>query len=273
MNPDTQMQVPPPALYAGRVMHARLKPFRHRFSYRLFSLLIDIDDPAASNASWLLRHNRFGVLSFHDADHGFRDGSPLRPWVMRVLADTGLAMEVGAVRLLCFPRLLGFVFNPISIYYVFSPDGACCAVIYEVNNTFGETHTYVAPVSGEGVISQEAEKTFYVSPFIGMKATYAFSLRVPGEKLSIAIHQRDPEGALLVATQSGNRKPLSTREILKAVLRHPLMTLNVVLRIHTQALRLWWKGAALQPRTPKPNATISLATTSPAIATPGSITP
>lgn len=267
------MQVPPPALYEGRVMHARLKPFRHRFSYRVFSLLVDIDDPAAGNVSRFLRHNRFGLLSFHDADHGFRDGSPLRPWVMRVLRDAGLAMDVGAVRLLCFPRLFGFVFNPISIYYVFSPGGACVAVIYEVNNTFGETHTYVAPAGSDGLISQEAEKTFYVSPFIGMKATYAFSLRVPGKKLSVAIHQRDPEGALLFATQAGERRALTSREILKAVLRHPLMTLNVVLRIHTQALRLWWKGAKLQPRTPKPDPTISLATISPALASPESMTP
>lgn len=260
---QVQASVPSPALYQGRVTHARLKPFRHRFSYRVFSLLVDIDDPAAGKISRLLRHNRFGLLSFHDADHGFRDGSPLRPWVMHVLRDSGLALDVGAVRLLCFPRFFGFVFNPISIFYVFTKEGACGAVIYEVNNTFGETHTYVAPVAGGGVISQEAEKTFYVSPFIGMKATYAFSLRVPGEKLSVAIHQRDDEGALLVATQSGQRQPLSTRTILKAVLRHPLMTLNVVLRIHTQALRLWWKGAKLQPRTPKPIPTISLATSSP----------
>ncbi len=254
---------PPPALYEGRVMHARAKPFRHRFSYRVFSVLVDIDDPACSRASRLFRHNRFGLLSFHDADHGFRDGSPLRPWVQRTLAEAGLDIAIGQVRLLCFPRLFGFVFNPVSVWFVFTPAGKCGAVIYEVNNTFGETHVYVAPAGDTEAISHEARKMFYVSPFIGMEATYAFSLRVPGERLSIAIHQRDTEGALLLATQSGFRKPLTSSAILKAVLRHPLMTLNVVFGIHFQALRLWWKGARLETRTPKPQPTISLATSHP----------
>lgn len=245
--------MPESCLYFGHVMHHRLIPVRHRFVYRVFSLLIDLDQaPDIAGRSWLLSHNRFNLFSLHDRDHGERDGSPPRPWVERRLAAQGLDLDGGRIFLLCFPRLLGYVFNPLSVYYCYHRDGRLAAMVYEVKNTFGEQHAYAIPVEpghdAATALSQSCAKTFYVSPFIAMKAEYRFRLEEPGERLALAIRERVEEGRLLIATITGRRAPLDDRRLLRALLAYPLMTLKVILAIHWQALRLWRKGLRLQPR-------------------------
>lgn len=251
---------PPPGLFLSRVMHARLKPVRRRFTYRVFSLFLDIDDVQSSARSCaLLSHNRFNVLSFRDDDHGYRDGRPLRGFVEDTLQRAGIAAKPDAIRLLCFPRLWGLVFNPLSVFYCYTA-GRLSAVIYEVNNTFGDTHAYVAEVAATGTVARhEAAKTLYVSPLIGMQGHYDFALRDPRDRLSLGIKLHDADGLLLTATQSGERRPLTTREAFKAVLRHPLMTLKILGAIHVEALGTWLRGARYVPRPLAPEVPVSRA--------------
>jgi hypothetical protein len=240
----------PHGLYVGRVMHRRLKPFRHRLDYRVFYCLLDLDRLEALPR--LMPHNRRGLLSFQDRDHGHRDGRPLRPWAEAQLAARGIDLGGGPIRLLCFPRVLGFTFNPLSIYFCHRPDGTLGAIIYEVKNTFGDQHCYVLPVDASaGPVTHAQAKEFHVSPFIGMEGTYRFRIRPPDGKLSVLIRQSDPEGELLVAALTGDRRDLDNGALASAFLTHPLMTLKVVGAIHWEALKLWLKGATFHRR-PEP---------------------
>ena len=242
-------------------MHHRLRPHRHRFVYRAAYLLLDLDRLAELDRSLrLFSFNRPNLVSFQERDHGARDGSPLRPWVERQLADHGIEMAVERILLLCMPRWLGHVFNPISIYYCFERGGRLAAVVYEVKNTFGEQHAYVLPIGAEregadAAIRQSCAKTFYVSPFIEMAARYRFRLGPPGEeRLSVVIQEAVKSEPLLVASLTGRRRPLTDRHLLLAGLRNP--THKVLAAIHWEALRLWWKGLTLQSR-PKPAAAVA----------------
>jgi uncharacterized protein len=234
------------ALYVGRVLHARLNPFRHRFQYRVFSLWLDIDQIATTAAELrLFAYNRFALLTFFDRDHGPCDGSPLRPWVEQVLSSVGIAPPSGAIRLLCFPRVLGYVFNPLSIYFCYDRRERLRATVYEVRNTFGELHVYVADAIADatGAIAQSAAKSFYVSPLMQMDARYDFRLKSPGERLTFSIRESGPDGPLLLAKHQADRVALSDWQLAKAFLTHPLLTIKVVGAIHFQALRLFLKGA------------------------------
>ena len=243
------------ALYFGSVMHHRLIPFHHRFRYRVFSALLDLDELDGSlRGLRLLGIGRPGLFSFRARDHGPRDGSSLRPWVERLLAERGLDLDRGPIRLLCFPRLFGYVFNPLSIYFCYDRGEALRAIVYEVKNTFGEQHAYALEVpaarNSAAAVAQQCDKAFYVSPFIGMTSTYRFRIKEPGEALSVLIRQSVPEGEQLIATLHGRRRPLDDRHLLIAFLRYPLMTVKVIGAIHWEALRLWLKGARFHRRPP-----------------------
>lgn len=242
--------MPESCLYVGEVMHCRKRPVRHRFVYRVFSLLLDLDEmpQVAARLRWF-SHNRFNLFSFHDRDHGSRDGAALRPWVERQLARHGIALAGGKIYLHCFPRMLGYVFNPISVYWCYAADGTLRAMLYEVKNTFGEQHAYVLPVApghpAAAPIRQSAAKQFHVSPFIDMNAVYRFRVVEPEERLSILIRESVTEGELLIATHTARRRVLSDGALLRAFAAFPLLTLRVVTAIHWQALRLWLKGVRL----------------------------
>jgi DUF1365 family protein len=247
------------SLYRGEVMHARMKPVPHRFTYRVFNLLIDLGRlDEAARSSRLFSVNRRNLLSFHEIDHGARDGSSLLAHAVRLLAEAGVDVSGGRVLLLCYPRLLGLVFNPLSVYYAYRADGTLAGVIYEVRNTFGEHHSYVAPVepgdlSAAG-LRQERAKLFYVSPFNDLAMRYLFRLRPPTDTVSVRILETDAEGPLLAATFKGERKPLTTRALLAALGSVPLLTATVVAGIHWEALKLWLKGLRLVPRPAAPAA-------------------
>ena len=135
------------ALYVGTVVHQRLKPRRHRLSYRVFSMLIDLDElPQLDRSLRLFRYRRWGALSFHDVDHGDGSDRPLRPWVEACLAEAGIDLNGGSILLLCYPRVFGYVFNPITVYFCRNSDGSVAAIMYEVNNTFRQRHCYLIPV-------------------------------------------------------------------------------------------------------------------------------
>ncbi|HUG62104.1 MAG TPA: DUF1365 domain-containing protein [Methylomirabilota bacterium] len=237
----------PASLYIGDVMHARMKPVGHRFVYRVANLLIDLDRlDEACQCSRLFSVGRFNLFSFREDDHGPRDGSSLRAHVDRLLADAGLARPA-RVLLLCYPRVLGFVFNPISVYYALDADDAPAAMIYEVRNTFGETHTYVAPVEAGDLtaagIRQTRAKRFFVSPFMPMEQRYHFSLLPPGEAVRVRILETDADGPTLAATFVGRRRPLTSRAVAAVFAAMPFHTFKVVAGIHYEAMRLYFKGA------------------------------
>jgi DUF1365 family protein len=244
------------ALYFGEVMHARLKPMGHRFRYRVMSLLIDLDRlDAADRQSPLFGVNRAALYSFNEMDHGMRDGSSLRGYAQRRAADRGIDLTDGRVMLLCYPRLLGFTFNPLSVYFGYRASGELALVIYEVRNTFGDIHAYVLPVK-PGEISnaglrQAQDKLFYVSPFVEMAMRYHFRVSPPGERVKLRILETDRDGPLLAATFNGSRRALTTAALVRSFFSLPLVTIKIVAAIHWEALRLWHKGARLAPR---PNA-------------------
>lgn len=241
------------AIYEGSVMHHRLRPVGHRFTYRVFSLLLDLDElPILAQSLRLLRIERPGIVSFRAADHGARDGSPLRPWAERHFAAAGIT-GIGRIALLCFPRLWGYVFNPLSVYFAYDAADRLQAVLYEVKNTFGGQHAYVLPATGaalgaDGRVRHRAPKDFYVSPFIDMAAAYNFALRPPGEALDLVIRETDADGLFFVASQTGRRQPLDDRHLAAALVRNMVMTFKVIGGIHLEALRLWLKGAPYHPK-------------------------
>lgn len=229
--------------YEGHVMHMRLRPKAHRFRYGLWTLLLDVDRLAQTGrALRLFSTNRFNLLSHHDADHGPRDGSPLRPWVEARLAEADRPRPA-RIRLLAMPRFLGWVFNPLSVYFCEDAEGRLESVIYEVKNTFGDQVPYVLAAEGEGPRRHSQAKEMFVSPFIGMDQTYRFHLAPAGERLAIRIKQGDAQGDLLIATQNGERRALSDATLARLALRAPLLPAQVMAAIHWQALRLWLKGA------------------------------
>lgn len=226
------------AIYEGAVTHTRIFPVRHAFRYRVFALLLDLDELDALKPSWLFARNRAALASFHDRDHGDArpDGRPLRAWVQAKLRDANIEAD-GAIRVLCYPRLFGYVFNPLSVWFCHSRDGALAATIYEVHNTFGERHAYVL-AAGPG---QECDKAFYVSPFLSLDCRYSFDIRPPGEDVLVAIRQSEAGQPVLNAAFSGRRKPFTGAALASALIRHPLMTLKVMAAIHFEAFRLWLK--------------------------------
>lgn len=235
------------AIYRGAVMHARFRPVQHRLQHRVFALLLDLSElTEIERSTRLFRHNRFGLLSFHDRDHGSGDGTPLRGWIDRLLLPLGIRLDGGAIRVLCYPRVLGFVFNPISVWFCHRTDGALAAVVYEVHNTFGERHAYVLPVEGARApgdpVVNEARKAFHVSPFLSMDCAYRFRITPPGQSVAVTIRETEAGEDTLVATFAGDRTPLTGRALLGAWAAHPLMTLKVVAAIHWHAFLLWRKG-------------------------------
>jgi DUF1365 family protein len=247
------------ALYAGPVMHQRLKPLRHRLHYRVYSLLLDLDELASLRLR-CFSVGRFNLFSFHPADHG--DGSATTAAGLRAHVDAKLQEASlptgGAVRLLAMPRVLGYAFNPLSLWFCHAQDGRLQALIYEVNNTFGQRHSYLIEVDpaadgDEGVIAQRCDKQLYVSPFLGMAMHYRFRITPPGERLGVGISVHDDgDDAVLNARFDAERRPLTDTQLLRAFFTHPLLTLKVVAGIHWEALRLWIKGARLHDRPAAP---------------------
>ena len=251
------------ALYRGRVMHRRTRPKAHMLTYRVFWLLLDLTEiDRLDQRVRLFSRNRFNLLSFHDRDHGDRSGAALRPQIETWLARSGVDIAGGPIRLLTMPRVLGYVFNPISLFYCHHADGRLAAVVYEVTSTFGVRHAYVIPVPAEdqasGLIRQRAAKALHVSPFMGMEMDYEFRGRAPGDRLDLTINGLDSQGLLITAAMSAGRRPLKDGAVLSAVAAIPLLTLKVVAAIHWEALKLWMKGVRLRSAPPPAREPVTL---------------
>ena len=246
-------------IYKGFVTHRRFKPLRHYFSYKTFSILFDLTELEDLHKKiGIFSFNRFNIFSFYNKDHGSRDGNDLTEWVKINLKKYNLNFNVSKIKLLCFPRVFGYVFNPLSIFYCY--DGNVLkAILYEVKNTFNEQHTYVFPVNNSSkIITQQCNKKFYVSPFIEMDTFYNFRLTEPGKSIRILIKQTDKAEKILIACQVGKRQVISLKQLLINFFTHPMMTFKIMISIHYEALRLWKKGAIFQKRNIKIKNNISL---------------
>ncbi|MFD0987922.1 DUF1365 domain-containing protein [Methyloligella solikamskensis] len=256
------MRFPPmrSKLYAGWVAHRRLRPRAHSLRYRVFWMLLDLDEIEAVSARLkLFSHNGFNALSLRDADYGDGSGRDLKAQVLDHLAEAGLETDGVRVSLLTMPRILGYGFNPLSLYYVFDAGDRVTAILYEVSNTFGERHSYLMPVTEEadGVVAQSCSKGFYVSPFLDMDLDYRFRARMPEDHVGLNIVASDGDGPMLTASMHGHEMALRDSVLLRLLVTHPLLTLKVIGAIHWHALKLFAKGIGLRPRPAPPEHPVS----------------
>jgi DUF1365 family protein len=231
------------AIYVGDVVHKRARPKKHSLRYRVFSMLVDLDVLESKHEKLrLFSLNRFNFVSLVLSDFGPRDGSSVAAFIRAKAAEAGVE-NVARITMLAYPRLLGFAFNPITVYFCEDSAGIVRFMAYEVNNTFGEHHFYEASVTPEdGEIHHEMDKALYVSPFNTMEGRYRFSIRPPGENVFVGVTLATDEGGLLTAYFEGAHQQLTDGVLAKLLLAYPLMTAKVVVGIHWEALRLWLKG-------------------------------
>jgi DUF1365 family protein len=234
------------ALYDGVVVHIRHAPRSHRLRYQMLQILFDLDElPDLDRRLRLFAFNRLGLLSFNERDHLAGAGEPLRVQVEALLAAAGLEAG-GAIRILCMPRVLGYVFNPLSLFYCHRPTGELAAVILEVHNTFGERHCYVLEAGAGPLVRSRWRKTFFVSPFLGQDMVYDARISAPAEQVTTLIVGRQLGGApLITASFTGRRRDLTDQTLAATFLRHPLATLKVIAAIHWEAVKLFAKGVRL----------------------------
>ncbi len=233
------------SLYECEVYHERFKPKSHRFRYKLFLMDLDLDElPLVSKRMWLFSRNRFNLFAFRDRDHLRRRGDDLRRELQDWLAERGVQIERDAkIRLVTMPRILGYGFNPVSFFFVEDRQGNPVFSVVEVCNTFREIKAWLLDVPSEAEIFRKVvPKHFYVSPFSNLTTCFDFSIGVPREDLKIAINDLENDEITLVSWIRGRRRPLTDARLAWYALRYPVLTLQVMVKIHWQALRLWAKG-------------------------------
>lgn len=252
------------ALYAGSVTHRRLRPVPHLLRYRVFWLLLDLEElPRLSQRLRWFSVDRFNLLSLRQRDYGAGDGQDLRARVQPQLDAAGLG-GAGPIHLLTMPRVLGYAFNPLNVYFCHRPDGALQALLYEVSNTFGDRHSYLVEVdavdSARGRIVQQCAKRLHVSPFLDLAMRYAFDVDPPGagkERLRLSVTAHDAQGPVLVASLEARRRHLDDAALLRALVSFPLLTMKVVAAIHWEAVRLWLKGIRIRPNPGAPTEAVT----------------
>ena len=231
------------SIYNGTVIHKRFKPKIHFFKYQVFSLLIDLSElKILDQKISFFSYNSFNLISFFDKDHGDRDGYSLIEWVKKNLKENKVISENIKIKLLCYPRIFGYVFNPLSVFYVYDKNEELISILYEVKNTFGEQHTYIFKVENNNLLQHNCEKKFHVSPFIEMDCNYFFRILKPTEKISVIIDQYQSNEKILYASQDGIRRDFTSSELIRSYLKHPLMTFKIIIAIHFEAFKLWSKG-------------------------------
>ena len=231
------------SIYNGTVIHKRFKPKIHFFKYKVFSLLLDLSDLNRLDKDIsFFSYNTFNLISFFDKDHGERDGSSLFEWVKKNLLENNINSENIKIKLLCYPRIFGYVFNPLSVFFVYDNQENLISILYEVKNTFGEQHTYLFKVENNNLLQHNCSKKFHVSPFIEMNCNYFFKILKPAEKISVIIDQYQLDDKILFASQEGRRVDFNSKELLKSYIKHPLMTFKIISAIHFEAFKLWAKG-------------------------------
>ena len=244
-------------IYNGEVLHTRFKPVKHHLKYKTFSLFIDLDEiEELDKNNPIFSFNRFNIYSFYNKDHGDRNGKSLKNWVLENLKRFNLDQKINKIKLLCYPRIFGYVFNPLSIFYCYK-NNELKAIFYEVKNTFNEQHTYVFKINDNEKVEQKCKKKFYVSPFMDMDTYYNFKLLHPKDELFVSIKQTDKEGDILLAVQTGKRKEFNFKQLIVNFIKYPLMTIKIISAIHFEAFLLWKKGAKYRSREKKIKSNLS----------------
>ena len=240
-------------LYTGRVTHARITPRRHKLAYRIFMLRLNLDDPAGQGTR-LFSLNRFNLFGLFERDHGDGSATPLRDQVAAKLDQAGLGAAAAHIEMLVMPRILGRAFNPLTVYFCRDRTGRLAAILYEVNNTFGERHNYMiaAGAAAEPSVRQTAPKRFHVSPFMEMDLDYRFDVTPPGEDVAIRILVSKAGAPVLTAAFTGKGQPMTDAALLRAWLTHPWQTLGVMAAIHWEAAKILLKGIGLRPKPASP---------------------
>lgn len=238
-------------IYSGVVFHRRTRPRAHGLKYRVFMLLIDLDewDRFVGRLRWL-RAGAFGLMSLRQGDFGDRSDAPLKNQIEARMAQAGIEGG-GPIQLLTMPRILGYGFNPLSVFFCHAADGRLSAILYEVSNTFGGRHSYLMPVgAATGTVRQAVNKAFHVSPFMDMDMTYRFTVASPqgrpDEVARVAVDVDDADGPILLTGFTGRRTELTDANLARAWFGHPLLTLKVIGGIHWEAIRLLFKGLRLR---------------------------
>ena len=232
------------AIYECEVSHHRLRPKVHQFRYRVFYLWLDLDElEGTAGRSWWLSRNRFNLFAFYDRDHlDFGKGSA-KANLLHYLTGQGIEVSgIASIRLLTFPRILGYIFNPVCFYFALAADGAPVCAVAEVTNTFLEQKTYLITDRDEmDRLRLCIPKHFYVSPFAALDLRFDFKLRLPQEYLEIHIDDHDQEGPMLLTSLTGKRRTLTDGALLACAVKYPFLTLRVIWLIHWHAFRLWLK--------------------------------
>ncbi len=245
-------------LYVGDVVHRRVQPVKHNLRYKVYNFFVNIDElPQLGKRFKLFSYNRFNLFSIFDRKFGPSDGTSIRDHIWSLVKSAGFEDKVKQIFMLCYPAVLGRVFNPLTTYYCYNSAGEICLMIYEVSNTFGERHSYIIP-AGE-ICHQSHAKKFYVSPFNNVEGRYDFSAEPPTDALALGIALRVNGEAVMQAWFRGSRVKLTDAALLRSFFSLPLQPLKVVAAIHWEALRLWWKGLPLttRPAALQPNISIA----------------
>ncbi len=247
--------------YDGCVSHTRLRPATHSFTYKVFALLLDVDEIDQLHKSLgFFSRNRFNLLGFYDRDHGARNGLSVAAHIRELLGEAGFGLAGMRIELLCYPRILGFVFNPLSVYFCHDAHDLT-VIIYEVSNTVGERKSYIIPVEAGGgdVVLQTCNKEMYVSPFTSPNGRYDFRIRPPSERVVVGVDFSDADGLTLKTSFSARKLALTRRTIARLLARHPLMIVKIIGGIHLEAFRLWLKGVPIVARHTSPRFSYSVA--------------
>lgn len=261
------MKTPPAYLIRGQVMHKRMRPVTHRFVYPVFYLRVNVARLNEIKSRWF-GVNQWRIVSLFFKDYGARDGSDLQVWMRNLLTEAGIKAD-GEIWLQTFPRILGFVFNPVNFWYCYDTAGGLRAVLAEVNNTFGETHRYLLSAPNQQVITARmilhCQKNFHVSPFFSVQGKYRFRFFESDNTTSVRLNYGDDEGVLLKTAIGGKIFPMTSRQLRHAVLMQPLLTFEIMVGIHWQAFKLWLKRVTYftKPTPPEHSVTLSILATAP----------
>ena len=238
-------------LYSGAVIHRRLGNHSHYLKYRVFSFLIDLDELSQLDKQLsLFAWNRWNAISFWEKDYGDGSGQPLKDYALSLCDKAGCKADLQRVEILCYPRLWGYTFNPLSIYFCYDRDDRLSSIIYEVTNTYGERHSYILPQNADQFPQHRCAKKLYVSPFLPMEAEYQFRIVKPDDKVSVAIRQKSSNGDGLNAVFAGKRQSITDSALAWNIIKNPAMTQKVMVGIHWEAIKLWKKSLPIFRHTP-----------------------